>query len=224
MKNVLMASYKLDGAVVVKEFEGYASKNALAKDIRRNGGKVRVIAEPENFDAATRKYNEANLAHAAGQKRARQAQQKAKQPEFTENKEEEPRMPNLFENGRILKLTQYGTEGGLKLHHAEKNERFAKLKFKGGVYEYNKAAEEVNGALDRNDEEGKIWIYGTGHEASGVPSMAKAAKWMLEELGYKAKVTMGKDQAGQMVTRGVGLNTKRQSEGAYKARYVTYSK
>ena len=96
MKNVLMASYKLDGAVVVKEFEGYASKNALAKDIRRNGGKVRVIAEPENFDEATRKYNEANERHAAGQKSAKQnnpgekpAKNKKEETEMTLSKKEE---------------------------------------------------------------------------------------------------------------------------------------
>ena len=34
-------------------------------------------------------------------------------------------MKNLFENGRMLKLTPYGTEDGLKMCHADENEKFA---------------------------------------------------------------------------------------------------
>ena len=70
------------------------------------------------------------------------------------------------------------------------------LKFKGGVDEYNKVDEKVNDKLDINEVEGKIWIYGTGHRASGVPSLAKAAKWALEEMGYKAKLHAAKTRQG----------------------------
>ena len=126
-------------------------------------------------------------------------------------------MTNLFENGRMIKLAAYN-EDGLKLRHVQEDEGFAKLKFKGGLDEYNKVVELVNSQLDANEAEGKIWIYGTSHRASSVPSLAKGAKWALEKMGYKVKITTGDDTAGRMVTRG----GKRQSEGAYKERYVTY--
>jgi uncharacterized lipoprotein YajG len=56
MKKTYTASYKYEGQLYVRDFEGYASKKALAEDLRANGFKVRVIAEPDKFDAEVEKF------------------------------------------------------------------------------------------------------------------------------------------------------------------------
>ncbi len=56
MTKTYTASYKYEGQLYVRDFEGYTSKNALAKELRANGFKVRVIAEPDKFDEAVEKY------------------------------------------------------------------------------------------------------------------------------------------------------------------------
>ena len=71
------ASFKLDGQIIVRNFKGYSSKKFLAEEIRRNGGRVRVIATPENFDEAVQKYGKANERHAAIQKYVREQRKKS---------------------------------------------------------------------------------------------------------------------------------------------------
>ena len=62
MAKTYTASYKYEGQLYVRDFEGYTSKKALAEDLRANGFKVRVIAEPDKFDEAVEKHGE-RLAH-----------------------------------------------------------------------------------------------------------------------------------------------------------------
>ena len=51
MKNVLMASYKLDGVVVVKEFEGYATGHGMSEKYLQERGQTlaQAVEQAKNW-------------------------------------------------------------------------------------------------------------------------------------------------------------------------------
>ena len=129
----------------------------------------------------------------------------------------EGRLIQMMENGRMIKVVASSKEG-LKIYDIN-NEGFIKLGFRHGVEDYNEVVELVNKALDNNKSE--IMLDGYGYKAHSIPAKAKLAKWMLQELGYKAKITKdGNDVSGKMVSR---VKSKRQSEGGQKVRIVTFT-
>ena len=56
MEKTYTASFVLDGQIIVRNFEGYITIKALKADIHANGGKVRFICKPEDFDKACEDY------------------------------------------------------------------------------------------------------------------------------------------------------------------------
>ena len=132
-------------------------------------------------------------------------------------------MTNLFENGRMVKLAAYN-EDGLKLEDIKRIEKFARVHFACHEKSYDKVVKLVNEALDQNEVEGTIMIYGNAEYSGEVPGLAKVAKCVLEAMGYKAKITVGNDQAGRKRFRDVGLHSPKHPWCEYKERYVTYNK
>ena len=130
-------------------------------------------------------------------------------------------MTNIFKNGRMVSVASSKEEEGLQWDFLV--ERLTE-KLIIPPLDYNKVVRLVNSMLDQNETEGKIVINGNAQDAKEVPRMAKVAKYALEGMGYKVKITVGNDKAGRKNFRDTWMYAGRAPGCEYKERFVTYNK